>query len=247
MSHRLSITTLPSSSNGHTLAGKVDGLDDPKFHDFPAVGVIPYLWTLSSKHRGWHPATSSPIVVPPHGRWSIRIATGLQYAVLLVRSTFELTEPADGTLPLGAVIDGLFGSPLEVTILTAPDRRLTGLVSAWSPPAYRPDPTGSAPAPHWENLRLMAWARKNSESTAADDIRDNDVALDETTCEANGYWAFDEIPELYRQAKSYCVALVANEFHANGAPQEGDLGVRSVAWHDHMALPRTRGAGRRGS
>ena len=36
-------------------------MDDAKFADFPAMGIIPYLWTFAAKAPGWQPATSSPI------------------------------------------------------------------------------------------------------------------------------------------------------------------------------------------
>ena len=244
MAHRLSITTLPTAANGHMFAGKVERLDDPDLHHSLPLGVIPYLWMLHGRPRGWHPATSGPIVVQPHGRWSIRIPTAQQYAVLLVRSRFELPPSVDGTLPNGA-IDGLFASPLKVTILSAPERPLNGFVNALSPPEYRPGPVGSEPRHRWEDLRVMAWARKDAQPET-DDADGNDAAIGGAEIKADGYWEFDEIHGVFREARSYCVALITNEFQPNGVPDTRTPGVRAVACHDHMTLPKARGAGRRG-
>jgi hypothetical protein len=226
MPHRLSFDALPSPSNGHNLVGRVVSLDDAKFTDFSPPGIIPYLWTLSAQPPGWQPATSSPILVPPHGRWSIRIATGLQYAALLVRMDFEPPEQPDGTLPMvQQVIDGLMGSPLKVVITVASGGKLAGFVSAWSPSVYRRDST------RVEDLHLMAWA-------------DHDGYIDATTCEPNGVWSFD-VPEHYRAVEKYWVALATPDLRPNGVPRASDKRVRSLTWHKGTVAPRTRAAGQR--
>jgi hypothetical protein len=230
MPHRLSFEELPSPANGHSLVGKVAALDDAKFTDFPEVGIVPYLWTYST-NPGWQPATSSPILVPPHGRWSIRIATGLQYAALLVKKAYEPPEPANGTLPMpmGGIIDGLMGSPLKVVITVASALKLAGIVTGWEPTAYRPDSPRSRGVPPKEDLRLMVWA-------------DHDGFIDETRCEENGVWSLD-IPEHYRNAERYWVALATPELRPNGVPRAKDERVRALTWHKRTDALKARAAG----
>ena len=104
------------------------------------------------------------------------------------------------------VIDGLMRSPLKVAITVASGAKLAGVVLGWSPPAYRRD------SPRAEDLRLLAWA-------------EHDGFIDETTCEANGAWSFD-VPEHYRGADKYWVALATPGLRPDGVPRARDERIR---------------------
>lgn len=252
MAHRLSITTHPTPFNGHKFEGQVRGIDDPVWRALGPLRVIPYRWRLHAKPRGWRPVMSAVSEVPENGRWSVRMPLGWQYAVLLVGSKFVFPQTLDGTLPKENVLDGLFASPVRVRIVSAPARRLYGFISAWWPTAYRADPVGDTRPPGWEDLHLQAWARRYGEPSQADDgpseadDEGTDVAFATAKCDdPTGYWEFGAVAEPFRDADSYCVALVTYDFRPNGVPDTSEPGVRSVDCVARMDRPRATGAGRR--
>lgn len=249
-----------------TLTGKVTGLKDAP-RDPSRCVLIPYVWRFGLVRKnihehGWRPAGSQfhyPIVAGDDddtATWKIDgVATGLQYAVLVVDSAefpqqhFGPHKPPStasafdgpggrGTLPReGLLCPTAFSvDPPQVRIVTTPDDVLSGVVLGVDRGAPELPDDGVVPRHHISVLhcfRLMAWAQKTEGTFFIGEIR----------CRLNCYWVFQRIKDSLGKAERYHVALVPKHFDpVSPIPDPGQ--VIAIDSQAHGPL-KAHGAGKR--
>jgi hypothetical protein len=230
--------------------------------DLSGFAVIPFVWEFGpvqheTEGHGWRPAGSQLFydVDSPNQRestWTVNDAMqGRQHAVIVVArgevqqqyftalrpATIHTMHDSPGTLPRGGAVRGgpkFTVSPPRIQIATVPDSHLTGAVfgvgraasdDPWPAAHVRVDPKFC--------FRVIAWAKSENGT----------LFVGERRCHVSGYWTFDDLVESQRNADTYQVALVEDDYEPPpAAPQETGHGVVSIDEHEHQP-PHRHGAG----